>query len=195
MDIISTFNPPRLVVLNGRDFWLRGLTIEDFALIVAWLDDILPGYEERILPPRFLSDDAQAKMETPLGWCILAWAGMRHQTGMSWDHVSSLILNTFKPDYPPGPSERSRLISVLFRRRKTLDLSLADSNDLGEAWWGPMVESLCTNLGFTIHEVAAMTLDQIDCLGRKGIEEERPGILSVDQVQAMWEAARTADAI
>jgi len=196
MDIISTFNPPRLVSFGGQDIWARTLTVGDFALILAWLDDALPGHEERAMPPRFLSDEAQAMLNTPLGWCIFAWAGLRH-SGLTWDQVCRLILITLRDDYADGPLERARLASVFFRRRKTIQPS-GNTEDLGEAWWGPMVESMCSGLQVDIEAVAGMTLDQIDCLGGKGLPNERPGgvieeEISIDEMQARWEAARAGN--
>ena len=189
MDLISTFNPPRLVFLAGQDVWVRGFEIGDLALVIAWLDDYLPGKDDRIMPPRFLSDEAQQAIETPLGWCVLGWAGLRH-FGLSWQRTSRLMLAA-------DAADRSRLVSVFLRRRKTI-VSSCDREDLGEGWWGPMVEKLCSGLQITIEEVARMTLDQIECLGNQGLENERPASIShgagqeisVDDVQAMWEAAR-----
>ena len=196
MDIISTFNPPRLIGLGGKDVWARTLTVGDFAVIIAWLDDALPGREERIMPPKFLSDEAQAMLNTPLGWCVFAGAGLRH-SGLTWDQVSKLILVTLTEGYPDGALERARLASVLFRRRKTIVPS-GSSEDLGEAWWGPMVESMCSGLQVGIDEVASMTLDQVDCLGGKGLPNENPGYveeqeISIEEMQARWEAAQAGN--
>jgi hypothetical protein len=181
MDLISTFNPPRFLLLSDQDFWVRGLTIGDFALIIAWLDDVLPGYNERNLPPRFLSDEAQTALDTPLGRCVLVYAGLRH-SGITWKQCQSLALEA-------TPAEWSRLLGIYFRRRRNLQPS-GESEDLGEGWWGPMVAGYCMELGYKPEDLAGLTLDQIDCLGKEGLEKEKPGILTIEEVQAMWEKAQ-----
>jgi hypothetical protein len=181
MDLISCFNPPRFLVVDGQDLWVRGFTIGDFALIIAWLDDVLPGHEERNLPPRFLSDEAQTALDTPLGRCVLAYAGLRH-AGVTWERCQSLVLGS-------TPGEWSRLLGIFFRRRRNLQQT-GEAEDLGEGWWGPMVERFCAELGYQPEDIAGMTLDQVDCLGRQGLENEKPGILTIEEVQKMWEEAR-----
>lgn len=181
MDLVSTFNPPRFILIAGKDLWVRGLTIGDFSLVIAWLDDILPGYSTRDLPPRFLSDESQEALETPLGRCVLAWAGLRH-SGITWRRCQELVLGA-------APEEWSRLLTIFFRRRRNLQL-LGDSEDLGEGWWGPIVERFCSDIGYRPEDLGLLTLDQLDCLGKKGLENEKPGILTIEEVQEMWEKAR-----
>lgn len=180
MDIVSVFNPPRFLLLAEQEFWIKGLTIGDFALIIAWLDDVLPGYAERTLPPRFLSDEAQSMMETTLGRCVLAYAGLRH-SGVTWNRCQSLALEA-------SPAEWSRLMAIFFRRRRNLQQS-GEAEDLGEGWWGPMVSRFCVDLGYRPEDISGLTLDQIDCLGKSGLEDEKPGVLTIEQVQKMWEEA------
>ena len=181
MDLVSTFNPPRFLLLAEQDFWVRGLTIGDFALVIAWLDDVLPGYEERKLPPRFLSDEAQAMLDTPLGRCVLAYAGLRH-AGVTWNRCQTLSLEA-------TPAEWSRLMRIFFRRRRNLKQS-GEAEDLGEGWWGPMAAGYCMELGYRPEDLAGFTLDQLDCLGKKGLDDEKPGVLTIDEVQKMWMEAR-----
>lgn len=184
MDIISTFNPPRFITIAKQDFWIRGLTLGDFALVIAWLDDILPGHADRTLPPRFLGKEAQAALETPFGRCVLAWAAMRH-SGLTWNQCQSLALNA-------QPEQWSRLLTILFRRRKNIRQSL-EAEDLGEGWWGPMVAGFCTELSYRPQDLESLSLDQLDCLVKRGLEDEKPGILTVEEVQAMWEAAKKSN--
>ena len=181
MDIVSVFNPPRFLVIADQDLWVRGLTLGDFALIIAWLDDVLPGHSDRALPPRFLSDEAQESLNSPLGRCVLCYAGMRH-SGVSWERCQELAIRA-------EPAEWSRLLTILFRRRRGIEPS-GDSEDLGEGWWGPLVTGFCTELGYRPEDLANFTLDQLDCLGRDGLKDEKPGVLTIDEVQKMWEEAR-----
>lgn len=181
MDIISTFNPPRFLLIGDQDFWVRGLTIGDFALIIAWLDDVLPGYDERSLPPKFLSDEAQAMLDTSLGRCVIAYAGLRHSE-VTWKRCQELVIESTSAEW-------SRLLTILFRRRRNLQSS-GESEDLGEGWWGPVVASYCTEIGYRPEDLAGLTLDQLDCLSKKGLEDEKPGVLTIEEVQAMWEKAR-----
>lgn len=181
MDIVSVFNPPRFLVIADQELWIRGLTIGDFALVIAWLDDVIPGYSGRVLPPKFLSDEAQTALDSPLGRCVLCYAGLRH-SGVTWDRCQDITIRA-------EPAEWERLLTILFRRRRGIEPS-GESEDLGNGWWGPMVAGFCRELHCRPEDLADFTLDQLDCLGRDGLRDERPGILTIEEVQKMWEESR-----
>lgn len=188
MDIITTYNPPRMVVLAGEVFWVRALTQEDWALIVAWLDDVLPKEEGRTLPPRLSDDASQKALESPTGWTVLAWSALRH-VGIGYERACQLIGEA-------SDIEKMRLATVLFRKRPTYQ-RVGHGDDIGEAWWGPSASSLSRENGLSLNQIGAMTLDQMEILISDGIEQERPGRMTLNDVQAMWEErqGKQADSI
>lgn len=183
MDILSTLNPPRLVRLSGVEYWCRQLTLEDIAILLAWLDDVLPGQSDRMTPPNMAGDEAQSALNDPHGLCVIAWAGLRHH-GLSFLTASNVVMSATN-------EELARLIAVLFGRRRTMK----PSNDgfgksISEYWWGPLVCGLMEKYHMSLDDVRRLSLDQIDCLSGDGLAQEEPGKLSVSEVHAMWKAAR-----
>ena len=57
MDLVSALGPPRLCRLAGNDLWVKPYTLEDFAVLLAWLDDVLPGKVDRKMPPKLGSEE------------------------------------------------------------------------------------------------------------------------------------------
>lgn len=183
MDIVSAFNPPRMIMLAGRVFWIRALSQEDFAILVAWLDDVLPGKADRTMPPKLNDEASQKALDSAMGWSVQAWAALRH-CGIGYDQATELILKA-------SDTEKVRFSTVFFRQRPTYKPSGAGEN-LSEAWWGPMVARLSESRHFTVPQIAAMTLDQVDMLRGDGLEEERPNQGTVEDWQAQWEKDHAA---
>lgn len=192
MDIITTFNPPRMVMFGktehspGRIFWVRAITQEDYAILMAWIDDVLPGQSERTMPPSLSSPEASAALESPLGWTVLAWIGLRH-SGVDYETAAKLILQA-------SPIEKARLMTVMFRKRPTFRPSLG-GEDIGVAWWGPNVAAMLKEFKLPLQMIGAMTLDQMEMIWGDGIEAENPTRMTIDQVQAMWEAQQKVETV
>lgn len=182
MDIISTFNPPRLVQLAGETFWVRGFGVEDHAAFIAWLDDVVPGQAERKTPVSLESPEAQAAMNSPMGWAVLVWIALRH-LGVSYEQAESLSLQASEP-------EKLRFLTVIYRRRGTLPEQITNGKDVSKSWWGPTIVGLVEHYHLSLDQIGRMTLDQIECISTDGAPYEDPDRLTVDQVQAMWEAER-----
>jgi hypothetical protein len=85
-----------------------------------------------------------------------------------------------------------RFQAVVYSRRRTFAPS-GMGEDLAEAWWGPMVAGL-TERGLDIGAVRRMSLDQLDALATDGCPEEDPRRMTQADVQAMYDAARAAEA-
>lgn len=168
MDIVATFNPPRMVQLAGETFWCRAISYEDFATVMAWIDDVVPGRSDRKTPPAFGSPESIEAIESMPGQCLLTWVALRH-SGVTYERACELTVEA-------DPVELARLSSVLFSRRRTRPerQPVEAGEDAGEAWYGPMVHSFVTNCYMTIPDVAAMTIDQLDMLASKGLEQEHP---------------------
>jgi hypothetical protein len=159
-----------MVMLSGEVFWLRSITQEDFAVLVAWIDDVLPGKESRELPPKLSDEASQQALDSPMGWSVQAWAALRH-VGVTYDRACSLILGA-------SDDEKRRFATVLYRKRPSYKPS-GQGADIGEAWWGPQVASL-TERGLSVTQIGAMTLDQVDMLFSDGGQNEQPGRLADD---------------
>ena len=184
MDIVSTFNPPRMVMLAGETFWIRAISQEDYAILVAWLDDVLPGAADRTMPPKLTDEESQKAINSAMGWTVLAWAALRH-VGVSYKTASKLILQA-------SEVEKARFTTVLFHKRPTYQ-SNGEGSDLGEAWWGPSVAYLSREHSLSVPQIAAMTLDQVDMLIHNGLENESPNKeepISLEEMQRRWEEAR-----
>lgn len=157
-------------MLSGEVFWLRAISQEDFAILVAWLDDVLPGKESRELPPKLSDEESQKALDSPMGWSVQAWAALRH-VGVTYDKACSLILGA-------SDDEKRRFSTVFYRKRPTYKPS-GQGTDIGEAWWGPQVANL-SERGLSVGQIGAMTLDQVDMLFSGGGENEQPGRLAWD---------------
>lgn len=183
MDLVSAMNPPRLVRLDGEEYWCRALTLEDMATILAWLDDILPGQSDRMMPPRLSSDEAMAALDDVHGVCFLAWVALRH-VGVGREEAARVASRA-------SAEEWLRFISVLFSRRRTLGSNSGESRDIAETWWGPTICAIAERYHLSVSEIGGLSFDQIACLSSEGLPFEEPGRLSVSDVQAMWEAAHS----
>ena len=185
MDIVASFNPPRLIEIGDDRYWCKTATIEDLATLIAWIDDVVPGQLDRTMPIAFRSDEAQAALNSPAGTALMLWIMLRSQ-GVSYERawqLGSVIT----------PAEKSRAISVLFARRRTYKPSLGTGEDIAEAWWGPLIASLNEHRGMTPDQVGGLTLDQVDALVDEGCKGEQTNVISIDDVQSMWEAASKAN--
>lgn len=181
VDIIATFAPPRLCKLGDRVFWVRPLTLDDLALLIAWLDDVLPGRAERKLAPRFGDEESQAALDSAPGFAVVCYAALRHH---GVDYAEACGLSCAASD-----EEKARLFDVLFSRRRYGTFA-GGGDDLSEGWWGPEVVGLAREYHQTMTPIGKLTLDQLDCLATNGADEEKVTRVSVDDVQAMYEAAR-----
>lgn len=184
MDIVATFAPERYCEVAGRPFWVRPMAVKDFAVLIAWLDDILPGRVQRTLPPLLGSPEAQAAVESTHGWVLLVWLALRGQ-GVDYAGAADLAMEAKE-------AEKIRLKDVLFARRRYMDRSGPAGEDLAAAWWGPGMIALSERMASLADSIGRLTLDQLDCYATEGARGEQPGRLTTEQVQAMWEAARTA---
>lgn len=190
MDLVSAFAAPRLVELAGESFWIRPYCYDDLALILAWLDDVVPGRGDRKMPPSFSSPESQAALDSTNGRMILTWAALRHHR-VSYPRACTLALEC-------GPEEWLRFSEVVFWRRRTTKISPhQDKQDLAERWIGPSLVILAEQYHMSIDDIRGMTLDQLDCFASDGAAQEDPSIPSAEFMaeldrQARENAARKA---
>lgn len=159
MNIVSAFRPPRLVEIGGESFWVKPLCLEDFALLVAWLDDVLPGraerHADRALPK--LSDQASRDaLDTDYGRVVVVWTALRH-LGVSYaDAARRAVAAT--------DGEMTRLFDVLMARVQRAEPPSGGGEDIAEAKWWPAVASLCERYSMTPTDVGRLSMDQLDML-------------------------------
>jgi hypothetical protein len=155
MDLPSTLNAPRIVYLAGQAHFVRAISMEGMAIILAWLDDILPSRNEREMPPRFADEASQAALNAPSGQVLLIWLALRHE-GVTFDQAARIDASDL---------ERARLNAVLFHRRRSLQAS-PTSADVGETWCGKGLASMVSQIG--MERLAALSLDQFEWLCSDG---------------------------
>ncbi len=157
MDLPSTLGVPRIVYLGGRVFWVRPITLEAMAIILAWLDDVLPGRAEREALPMFDDEASNAALTSPLGQSILIWLALRDQE-ISFEDAKGIYAES-------SDIEHVQFINVFFGRRRTRKKSGIPS-DVSETWCDKGFVSLVTELGFD--QVRSLSLDQFEWLGSGG---------------------------
>lgn len=185
MDIVSAFNPPRVVELAGERFWVRSFTLEDLAILAAWLDDVLPGWKGRVMPPEFGSDEAAAALESAEGRRLMAWVALRH-SGVSWERVGDLLSLA-------SPEEVTWLQLVTARRRRTIKARpTADGKDLFAAWWGPNLAAMAERFHLSPEAAGRLSLDQYAMLCSSGAPDEEPQAIDMNELQARWERDHAA---
>ena len=179
MDIVSALAPPRMCRLAGQTLWVKPYTLEDFAVILAWLDDVTPGKADRKIAPRFNDPACLAAISGPSGKTVAAWAALRHQ-GYSFNRVSDLVRQASDLEW------LSFLSAVHSSRRTRKHDEISDDRDLSEVWFGPNLVSLCERYpGHDLASLGRLTLDQYALLCGEGLPNEDPSVLTWDQVEAM----------
>ncbi len=175
MDPVAAFAPPRIRRLAGSDVWVRPLTLGDYALLLAWLDDVLPGKADRKLAPKLWSDEAQKALDSSPGRCVLAHAVLRHQ-GHDFNETRRMASDA-------SPLEWAAFLDAVFARRRTMKDSPSDGKDMAETWIGPSLHNLCEKFGgYTLESAARLTLDQYALLANEGAAEEDPSYVAEQEV-------------
>lgn len=183
MDMVSTANAPRIVFIAKRVYWIRALTFEDFTILLGWLDDILPGRNDRKMPPPVSSPEAQAAIQSPEGKMLLVWLGLRHQ-GYTFEKASELSDGLSELEYV-------RWLNVLYSHRRTMTPSedSDDTSDIAATWCSKGMAKMALKIG--VPGMLGLSLDQFEWLQREGdMDDENPAYSpeSLAQVQADFEA-------
>ncbi len=168
MDLVSTLAPPRLCQLDGEIYWVRPLTLGDYAVILAWLDDVLPGKPDRQTPPLMSSPEAQRALDAWKGTELLIWLALREQ-GTNWLQCQAIAQAVHV-----NPVERIPFYEAIYARRRTRSFDRPGGEDLAEAWVGPLVAAMAERFGYTLNEISKLTLDQVECLNSDGLPSEDP---------------------
>ncbi len=177
MDLPSTLGVPRIVYIGGRVFWVRPITLEAMAIILAWLDDVLPGRAEREALPLFNDDASQEAIESPAGRILMLWLALRDH-GVSYDEAVTMEIEDV---------ERVRLLDVLYNRRRSLQPS-PTRTDISETWCDKGFASMTNELGFA--QVRSLTLDQFEWINSGGECDAHadPQVKRAMELNRKWQA-------
>ena len=163
MDLVSTINPPRIVYLAGQVYWVRAISIEGMAILLAWLDDVIPGRAERKMPPEFSSEEARRAIDSPVGRAMLTWIALREQ-GIDFStagHMSDELTD----------EEQLRLFDVLFCKRRTAEAK-PGGEDISKTWCAKGMANFAGQIG--LKELASYSTDQIEWLMSEGELDANP---------------------
>lgn len=178
MDLVAALAPPRSCRLGGEDIWVRPLGLEDYALLLGWLDDVLPGKDDRVIPPRLGDDASQEALDTVLGKVTIAYAALRHQ-GIGYSRCAEMVCRS-------TPEEWASFLAAAFARRRTAKDDGPGDRDIAEIWFGPSFATVCERYpGYMLETIGRLTLDQYALLTGQGLPEEDPRHLTWEQVEAM----------
>lgn len=196
MYLPDVFNAPRLCQLGGRTFFCRALSVEGMAVVLAWLDDRIPGRADRAKPPDVSCPEAQALLAKWEGRLLVSWLATREH-GLGYDQVVELALPdpADEKDVERAEIEQLRIADVVFASRRTKAKASGAGGDIAETWCGEGVAQLATEIGLA--EVGKLSLDQVDWLmhGGKVDEHAAPPEARVDQQQvaALLDHAKTLE--
>lgn len=174
MHLPEVFNAPRLCELGGRPYWVRALSLADWATVIGWLDDVLPGRADREEPPALSDEASQRALESGPGRMLLTWLALRHE-----DVTYSLAREIWDGS---SPAEQFIFLDILMHRRRTLSPSTGSGTDLGQTWCAKGMAELAREIG--PEAFARLSLDQLEWLGSGGICD--------GEVAPSWRAADEA---
>ncbi len=172
-----------MVWLAGRIFWVRPISLEAMGILLAWLDDVLPGRADRTCLPEYSDDASQEMLRSPTGQAIVRWLALRDQ-GISFAEASSLHAENDDDQ----AIEITRLYQVLFERRRTYEPGPL-SSDVSEIWCGPGLVTMAKDLG--MDAVRALTMDQFEWFASGGScdEQSSPEMLGYNRAVELYKAA------
>lgn len=179
MDLVSALAPPRLCRLAGEDVWVRPASLDDLAVVMAWLDDVLPDKAARSVPPSMGDEASIAALESRNGRAVVAYAALRHR-GATMADATRAVDNS-------DAVEWATFLAAFFARRRTeKGDGPGDGRGLSEVWFGPDFATICERYpGHTLESIGRLTLDQYALLMGQGLPEEDPRHLTWEQVEAM----------
>jgi len=139
--------------VGGKLYFIRAMTVEGLAIQLAWLDDVLPGRDERKMPPSPRSEEAQAAMASPTGRAVMVWIALREH-GLTFEEVNRMPFNDL---------EYLSVLRVLYDTRRTReDKPIDDGDDISRTWCGEGLAHLVRDMGMA--EVCKLSLDQFEWL-------------------------------
>ncbi len=182
MDFPSTVGAARICYAGQRFYMVKPLSLEGHAIILQWLDDVIPGREERKFPPDLGSDEAQAALQSPTGKALMIWLALRdHGIGENEAAEISDGLTDL---------ERYVFIRALQTRRRTAPEATGEGKDIAQTWCSAGLAKLVREIGY--RETLSLSMDQFEWLMKDGeLEGEDPtySTESLAEVQAEFQAS------
>lgn len=186
MDLPTLANAPRFVTFGDdadlHAFMVESISMKGMAIVLAWLDDVLPGRAERKMPPPFNSEESQRALVSGPGRKLLTYVALRDQ-GVTYAGACAIASVTTDVQFV-------RLCDVLYGHRRTMVPS-DDGKDIAETWFGKGAAALVQSIGFA--EMLDMSMDQFEWLMRDGdTEDENPAYSRekltevVENFEAKW---------
>lgn len=172
MDFPSTMGAPRICYSHGgKRFWMvKPLSLEGHAILLQWLDDVLPGREERKLPPSPSSPEALAALNSPTGKAIMIWLALRDH-GLNEEQAAQISDTLTDVD-------RYIFVQALQTRRRTAlpreaETEAEEGRGISETWCEKGMAELVRAIG--LKETMSLSLDQYEWLMQDGqLEMENP---------------------
>ncbi len=179
MDLPSTVNAPRICHLDGKVYWVRALSVEAMGIILAWLDDVLPGRDDRIMPPLLSDEASQNAIKSPTGQALMIWLAIRDQ-GITYDNVTRMRVTDI---------EYLRLLQVLYQRRRTIEVTQNTDHevrDVGATWCSEGMVKLAYEIG--LEALVKLSVDQFEWLMARGEVDSDPAYSpeNLAKIQAEW---------
>jgi hypothetical protein len=172
MDFPSTMGAPRMCYSHGgKRFWMvKPLSLEGHAILLQWLDDVLPGREERKIPPSPATPEALKALDSPTGRALMIWLALRDH-GLNEEQAAQISDTLTDVD-------RYVFVRALQTRRRTAlpreaETEAEEGRDISETWCEKGMAELVRAIG--LRETMALSLDQYEWLMRYGeLEMENP---------------------
>lgn len=170
MDLPTTLGAPRHCYLGGEVYWVKPMTLRDLATVMQWLDDVLPGRQDRKMPPKIGDDASQNALRSFPGQVMLTWLAMREH-GFSYSQAAMLVPHSPEDDENQQKAiEYIRLQDVFMARRRTMDKNIEGGQDWSETWLEGNAARFASEYG--LKELGDLTLDQYDWLCSAGKADE-----------------------
>jgi hypothetical protein len=185
MDLPSVSNAPRALSIGGATYRARALTLGQLGELLAWLEDRINGGAR---PVPLASDSARLALATTDGLAVLLHLSLLScQPTLTRDRAAALVGDL-------DAEGEARLLAIAFRRRPGyVPPDAGVGKDLAESDWGAIWEGVSGHRADRYEAVGQLTLDQLENHVARGALEGSES-LAPAEVQAMWEAARAAEA-
>jgi hypothetical protein len=144
--------------LGGKPFWIKKLTAQGWATLLAWLDDRQPGRDDPRKLPKFNSDESKALLLDGSGQAVLAWLALRDQ-GLDYLTASNVWFSA-------SEAEIAAAMTALLGRRKTYEPDDDNESDISDTWLSKGMAQMAMEYGLA--ELGQLNFDQIDWLMSSG---------------------------
>ena len=147
------------------------MTVDGLAIVINWLDDVIPGRPDRKMPVKVGDKASQNALGSFPGQCLLTWLALRDH-GFSYAQAAEIVPH---PDDGEGEAagrkaiEHFRLMEVYMSRRRTRTPS-EGGDDISETWYDKDLCKLAMEYGLA--ELGRLTLDQYDFILSGGNADE-----------------------